>query len=109
MTYAPAPSRALDSGSRGVELFLEVVHGAETLHDSILEGTVAEDTTATFTLRVGRRKVLPEEGVVDVTCIVVIVYSIAYECGTDADDPPPPLNLRAAWRAMRSLGVEALA
>ena len=67
-THEPAPAGALDGSSGSVELLLEVVEGAERLDDRVLEGAVAEDTAVALALRRGACEVLPEEGVVDVTC-----------------------------------------
>lgn len=68
-TYEPAPAGTLDTGSGGVEFLLEVVEGAESLSDGLLERTVGEDTTVALTLGLGTSKVLPEERMVDVSCI----------------------------------------
>ena len=46
----PAPARALDARSGGVELLLEVVEGAEALLDGLLEGTVLESTAVALAL-----------------------------------------------------------
>ena len=67
-TYNPAPAAALNARSGGVEVLLEVVEGSESLGDGLLEGTLGEGTTVALTLGLGTSKVLPEEGVVDVSC-----------------------------------------
>ena len=67
-THEPAPAGALDGSGRRVELGDELVDGAPGLDDGLLEGAVAEDTAVALALRRGACEVLPEEGVVDVTC-----------------------------------------
>ena len=71
-TYNPAPAGALDSSSGRVKLLLEVVDGAPGLEDRLLERPILEVTTVALALRLGRREVLPEEGVVDMTCAAAI-------------------------------------
>ena len=75
-THEPAPARALDGGGGSVKLLDEVVEGAPLLEDGLLERTIAEGATVALALRGGRREVLPEEGVVDVTCGAVEARSI---------------------------------
>ena len=65
--YEPAPAGTLDTGSGGVEFLLEVVEGSESLGDGLLEGTLGEGTTVALIFGLGTSKVLPEEGVVDVS------------------------------------------
>ena len=65
--YEPAPAGTLDTSGGGVEFLLEVVEGSESLGDGLLEGTLGEGTTVALTLGLGTSKVLPEEGVVDVS------------------------------------------
>jgi hypothetical protein len=65
-TYEPAPARALDASGSRVELFLERVQRAPTLDDGRLERAILEYATMAFALGRGRRKVFPEERVVDV-------------------------------------------
>ena len=78
-THEPAPAGALDGSGRRVELGGELVDGAPGLDDGILEGAVAEDTAVALALRRGTREVLPEEGVVDVTCVAAqSAYSFRY-------------------------------
>ena len=58
----PSPSRALDAEGLGVELLLELLESAKVLDNEFLERAVLKGRTGA----VGRSKVLPEEGVVDV-------------------------------------------
>lgn len=108
-THEPAPAGALDGRGGRVELLLEVVERAEGLRDGLLEGAVTESTTVALALGGRAREVLPEEGVVDVTCVAAVSPIASYRAKARVGYSPPPLNLSAAWRAMRSLGVEALA
>ena len=71
-TYNPAPAGTLNSSSGRVELLLEVVDGSPSLEDRLLERSILEVTTVALALRLGRREVLPEEGVVDMTCAAAI-------------------------------------
>ena len=66
-THKPSPARALDTESRGSELSLEVLERTEGLDDGILEWTVTEDTASALALGGGRREILPEERVVDMS------------------------------------------
>ena len=68
----PAPAGALDGSSGRIELLLEVINGAPSLEDRLLKRSVLEVTTVALALRLGRREVLPEEGVVDMTCAAAI-------------------------------------
>ena len=67
-THEPAPARALDGGRGRVELLDEDVDRAPVLLDGRLEGAGIDRPTVALALRLGGREVLPEEGVVDVTC-----------------------------------------
>lgn len=60
----PAPARPLNAGQLSVELALQPVQRAKVALDGLLERTSSE-FTSTF---LGRGEVLPEEGVVDVSC-----------------------------------------
>jgi len=71
----PAPSRALDTSGSRVELFLKVVERAKRTNDSILQGTVVENT-AVSTLLLRRSQVLPEQTVIDVTTAVELEGSL---------------------------------
>lgn len=78
--------------------------------DGGLEGTRRELSAAVG----GWCEVLPEEGVVDMSCASHTLSSHPArneEMGdeTKRESVPPPLNLSAAWRAIFSLGEEALA
>ena len=65
-TYEPSPSGTLDPSSSGVELGLEFINGSKVTLDLSFERTIPEDATPSTMLWV-RGKVLPEEGVVDMT------------------------------------------
>lgn len=58
----------MNTGGSGVELFLEVVKGAEGLDDGVLEGAILEDAAVALLLGRCGREVLPEKRVVDVSC-----------------------------------------
>ena len=60
-TYEPAPARALDTSSSGVEFLFEVVEGAPAFKDSIPERAVAKYATVAPVLGRRWRKVPPEE------------------------------------------------
>src|SRR5699024_10687247 len=62
----PAPTRALDTGGRGLKCGLELLNATKFTFNSFLQVTVADVTTAFFM----RCKVLPEETVVDVTTAI---------------------------------------
>jgi hypothetical protein len=66
-TYQPAPSGTLDTCRGGIELLLERFERTEGLVNGILERTRLQGTTVTLPLAGGRREVLPEERVVDVS------------------------------------------
>jgi hypothetical protein len=57
----------LNTSGGGVELLLERIERPKGLHDGIPEDTRLQGTTVTLALIGGRREVLPEERVVDVT------------------------------------------
>jgi len=59
----PAPATALDSSGNGVHLLLERFDAAEVSDQSLLQGAVWELPA----MLVGRRKILPKEGMIDVT------------------------------------------
>lgn len=61
--YEPTPTRAMNRGSSGIELFLEFLNGTEGFDDFILQRAVTEFTP----MFGGRREILPEEGMVDMT------------------------------------------
>lgn len=61
VTYEPAPARALDTSSSGVEFLLEGVEGAPAFEDSIPERAVTKYTTIAPVLGRRWRKVPPEE------------------------------------------------
>ena len=65
--HKPAPARTLDSGGGGVELLLESIERTEILDDGLAERTILQGTTDT-TVRAGLGQILPEQGMVDVTC-----------------------------------------
>lgn len=106
-TYEPTPSRSLDSSRGCVELLLEVINSSICLLDGRFEGSIWKNASDSTLGRCGC-KILPEQRVVDVTwSIAISIFKQSYN--KIVLNKPPPLNLRAAWRAMRSLGVEALA
>lgn len=65
-TYEPTPATTLDSSSNGVHLLFEVFDAAKVSDKGLLQGTIWELSA----IRVGWRKVLPKEGMVDVTSTV---------------------------------------
>ena len=65
-TYEPTPATTLNSSSDGVHPLLEVLDAAEVSNQGLLQGTVRELSA----ILVGWRKVLPEEGMIDVTSSV---------------------------------------
>ena len=69
MTNKPAPPTALDSGGGGVELVLESVDAAECAFDGVFERAGREGAALTLPLGSGGSQVLPEERMVDVTCV----------------------------------------
>jgi hypothetical protein len=66
-THKPAPARTLNAGSGGIEFFLEIVESSKCFVDGILERTRLELAAVALVLAGGRRKILPEKGVVDVS------------------------------------------
>jgi len=71
----PSPTRTLDPSSGGVELGLEFVDAAKGTLELALEVAILEDATISPMLWIGG-KVLPEEGVVDVTTAVELESSL---------------------------------
>jgi len=65
-TYEPTPARALDASGSRVELFLEDIEISPTIEDGFLKRTIVELAPMPLAFGGGRRKVFPEEGVVDV-------------------------------------------
>jgi hypothetical protein len=131
-TYEPTPARALDASSSRVELLLEVVNRTPALTDGSPERAVTDHAAVAPALGSRGREVPPKERMIDVAYGHKRVSDIGWTdkikrgVGVDQRGPandredkrstrmqmyyvPPPLNFRAAWRAMRSLGVEALA
>lgn len=132
MTNKPAPSTALDPSGGTVERGLKILEGAECAFEGGFERAFRDNAACTMPLGGGGSQVLPEKRMVDVTCSgrrffefgVIDLISIRYGWITRASGwggvggyvgamgrgyAPPPLNLSAAWRAMRSLGVDVLA
>ena len=62
----PSPARTLDSSCLGVQLLLERVERPKVAFDSLRKGSIRRELAP---VTGGRRKVGPEEGVVDVSCI----------------------------------------
>ena len=71
-THKPAPARALNCHSGGIELFDKVLGRTKVMVDGVFQGAILENTTVAFGVRAvwGRCEVLPEERVVDVTTTV---------------------------------------
>ena len=66
-TYEPSPTSSLNSSSSSVKLLYEVLETAKGRDDSFFQGTVFQDTTSSLVDGRRRSKVLPEQGVVDVS------------------------------------------
>lgn len=69
--HKPAPARALNSGGGGIEFLLESIERTEVLDDGLAEGTILQGTADT-TIGAGFGQVLPEQGVVDMTCNAIM-------------------------------------
>ena len=65
--HKPAPTRTLNSGGGGVEFLLESIERTEVLGDGLAERTIVQGTTGT-TLGTRLGQILPEQGMVDMTC-----------------------------------------
>ena len=65
-TYEPTPATTLNSSSNGVHPLFEVFDAAKVSDKSLLQGTIWELSA----VHIGWRKVLPKEGMVDVTSTV---------------------------------------
>jgi hypothetical protein len=65
-TYEPTPTTPLDRSSDGVHLLFKLVDAPEVSNQSLLEGTIGELST----IFACWRKILPKEGMIDVTSSV---------------------------------------
>ena len=63
---------------RVINTRLHTINGAEVALDGLLQGAISELTS---TLRLGR-EVLPEQGVVDVSCSIVSSYTVKKDTRT---------------------------
>lgn len=70
-THEPAPARTLDTRGGGVELLLENIKGTKVLDNGLAEGTILQGTTDS-TVGAGLGQILPEQGVVNVTCNAIM-------------------------------------
>jgi len=77
--HQPRPAAALDAGERGVELVGEGGEAAVAVVDGLGEGATGRLAAALA----GGRKVLPEEGVVDVAATVKVDGRLEGELGLD--------------------------